>query len=193
MKKIFVLLFSTVLSISLIGCNTNDVPIEDTTPQVEDNLTEESDKSTEESDKSKEENTKSQLDVIEEHDDFYMYGNIEYGFRLKLPLTWEEHSVFDEEWVSNDETQSGVIINIRHPQWTEENPRQDIPIMVFNHEQWKLIETKELSISAAPIGPKYLGENDEYVFALPARYNFAFPTGYEEVDEIMESNPLDVF
>jgi hypothetical protein len=28
------------------------------------------------------------------------------------------------------------------------------------------------------------------VFALPARYNYAFPTRYEEVEKILSSNPL---
>jgi len=40
--------------------------------------------------------------------------------------------------------------------------------------------------------PTKLGENDHYVFALPARYNYAFPKGWEEVDQIMKSNPLSM-
>jgi hypothetical protein len=36
-----------------------------------------------------------------------------------------------------------------------------------------------------------LGRNNRYVFALPARYNFAFPEGYEEVEKILESKPLE--
>jgi len=35
-----------------------------------------------------------------------------------------------------------------------------------------------------------LGRNEEYVFALPARYNFGFLGGYEEVEMILENNPL---
>jgi hypothetical protein len=34
------------------------------------------------------------------------------------------------------------------------------------------------------------GRNSRYVFALPARYNFAFPKGYEEVEDILNGNPL---
>jgi len=44
--------------------------------------------------------------------------------------------------------------------------------------------------SAAPMGPKELARNTKCVFALPARYNYAFPAGYEEVEEILENNPL---
>ena len=40
------------------------------------------------------------------------------------------------------------------------------------------------------MGPKELGRNSKYVFALPARYNFAFPTGFEEVEDILAGNPL---
>ena len=38
--------------------------------------------------------------------------------------------------------------------------------------------------------PTKLAENDSYVFALPARYNYAYPKGWEEVDQIMKSNPV---
>jgi hypothetical protein len=49
---------------------------------------------------------------------------------------------------------------------------------------------EEISLGAAPIGPSKLGSNSKYVFALPARYNFAYPNGYEDVEKIMGSNPL---
>jgi hypothetical protein len=119
-----------------------------------------------------------------------IYTNEEFGFTFNLPISWEGYSVLNEKWTSNDESEAGTKLIIRHPQWTNEVPRQDIPILIFTHEQWKSIENEELSIGAAPIGPKELGQNSEYVFALPARYNFSFPEGHEEVDDIMESNPL---
>ncbi len=78
----------------------------------------------------------------------------------------------------------------RHPEWTSEIPRQDIPIMIFTLSQWDALQRQEFHIGAAPIGPKELGRNSNYVFALPARYNFAFPKGYEEVEDILEDNPL---
>ena len=62
--------------------------------------------------------------------------------------------------------------------------------MVFTTIQWNSLQENKFHIGAAPIGPKELGSNAKYVFALPARYNFAFPTGYEEVEEILENNPL---
>jgi hypothetical protein len=87
----------------------------------------------------------------------------------------------------------GPEIFIRNPLWTQDNPYQDIPIMVFTYDQWNLIEQEKLAVSAAPIGPSELGRNAKYIFALPARYNFAFPAGFEEVEKIIESKPLSAF
>jgi len=62
--------------------------------------------------------------------------------------------------------------------------------MIFTIEQWEALEDGKFHIGAAPIGPTELARNSKYVFALPARYNYAFPTGYEEVEQILETNPL---
>ena len=59
--------------------------------------------------------------------------------------------------------------------------------MVFTLGQWTSLEKEEFHIGAAPVPPKKLGQNDKYVFALPPRYNFAFPEGYEEVENILET------
>jgi hypothetical protein len=61
--------------------------------------------------------------------------------------------------------------------------------MIFTLQQWK----EDLVVSAAPIGPSELGRNSRYVFALPARYNYAYPDGYKEVEEIIEKKPLHPF
>lgn len=127
-----------------------------------------------------------------------VYENDEYGFNFTLPESWKGYSIQNDIWKGTQLTEetediTGPIIYIRHPQWTKDDPRQDIPIMIFTPGQWKSIENEELSVSAAPIGPKKLGENSKYVFALPARYNFEFLTGYEEVEKILENNPLKTF
>jgi len=126
--------------------------------------------------------------------DTIVYENEKYGFKFTLPDTWKDYTIVTDEWQgtsltdqSQDVTEKGPIINIRHPLWTEETPRQDIPVMVFTLAQWDLVEKEEISLGAAPIGPSELGRNLEYVFALPARYNFAYLTGFEEVDEIIQS------
>jgi len=86
--------------------------------------------------------------------------------------------------------ETGPIINIRNPRWTKANPYQDIPIMVFTIDQWNALQNDEFQIGAAPIGPTELGRNSKYVFAIPARYNFAFPSGYQEVEMILAGTPL---
>jgi len=130
-----------------------------------------------------------------------VYINRDYGFRFYLPPSWKGFSVLVEPrsgelYVKGQEESKPEyyeFIAIEHPRSTEANPRQGIPIMVFTHEQWKLVEEGTLVVSAAPIGPGELGRNREYVFALPPRYNYAFETGYEEVEKILERDSLKPF
>ncbi len=130
--------------------------------------------------------------------DSIVYKNTEYGFNFSLPESWKGFTIITDKWegqaIEGEESgkvvETGPLISIRHPEWTPENPRQDIPIMIFTHNQWSSLQEEEFHIGAAPIGPSELGRNNKYVFALPARYNFAFPTGYEEVDKIIQSHPL---
>jgi hypothetical protein len=117
------------------------------------------------------------------------YTNKTYGFRFTLPVSWKGYSVVKKKWGNGQ----GPLILIRHPLWTAANPRQDIPIMVLTLAQWDLVQQGNLSVSAAPIAPDELGRNRKYVFALPPRYNFAFPIGYEEVQDILSHHPLHAF
>ena len=127
-----------------------------------------------------------------------VYQNSEYGFRFQLPDSWRNFAIVDNQWKgtavegpqAGDVIATGPLISIRHPLWTEKIPRQDIPIMVFTTAQWSAIQLEKLSLGAAPIGPSELGHNNKYVFALPARYNYAFPLGFEEVEQILKDNPL---
>lgn len=124
-----------------------------------------------------------------------IYTNKEYGFTFRLPESWRGYAIITSRWegspVGGSEiVETGPLISIRHPRWSSNRPRQDIPIMVFTTAQWEALQQEQFHIGAAPIGPRELGRNQRYVFALPARYNFAFPEGYEEVEQIIESNPL---
>jgi len=124
-----------------------------------------------------------------------VYENTQYGFKFALPKSWKGYTIVTDKWegvAAGDSkvVESGPMISIRHPKWTKENPRQDIPIMVMTAAQWDALQQDKFHIGAAPVGPKELGRNSKYVFALPARYNFAFLTGYEEVDQILNGNPL---
>lgn len=128
-----------------------------------------------------------------------IYENKEYGFRFRLPMSWKGYKIITDKWEgipvgeteSSEATESGPIISIRHPKWTKEEERQDIPIMIFTLAQWDALQADGFHIGAAPMNPSELGRNSKYVFALPARYNYAFPTGYEEVEDILEGKPLE--
>jgi hypothetical protein len=127
-----------------------------------------------------------------------VYDNKEYGFYFTLPASWIGYKVLEDKWegvslTESKENQSGPIIYIRHPEWTEKTPRQDIPIMIFTKDQWESLNNGEFSVGAAPVGPSILGENTSYVFALPARYNYEFLTGFEEVEEILENDSLQAY
>ena len=122
-----------------------------------------------------------------------VYENTQYGFRFHLPENWKGYSIVEEQWegTNNEKTvETGSQLLIRHPDWSQKAPRQDIPIIIFTLKQWNALQNGDFFVSAAPVGPSKLGSNSLYVFALPARYNYAFQTGCEEVAEILEGNPL---
>lgn len=120
------------------------------------------------------------------------YVNDQYGFSITLPVSWKGYTTIVESWTGsmidnpNSPSLKGPKLLIRHPLWTNEVPRQDIPIMVFTLDDWALIKQEKLSVGAAPIGPSELGRNSKYVFALPARYNFSYLPGFEEVQKIID-------
>lgn len=172
MKKLFLLILISLVTISIIGCTSQDTGTQPDKVELDDN---------------------SEINDV-------IYKNADYGFNFTLPGSWKGYLIVNSEWEgmalgeedNGQMVENGPIISIRHPQWTSEVPRQDIPIMIFTRDQWSSLQKEEYHIGAAPIGPKELGHNDKYVFALPARYNFAFPLGYEEVDEIINNNPFTV-
>lgn len=130
------------------------------------------------------------------------YKNNKYGFVMNLPDTWEGFTTIEDEWQGDSvnqsgqmqtNTQSGPIISIRHPDWEYKSPRQDIPIMVFTLKQWSDMQADKFHIGAAPINPSEIGRNAKYVFAIPARYNFSYLTGFEEVDQIIRGDNFNAF
>lgn len=128
-----------------------------------------------------------------------VYKNTQCGFSFSLPANWKGYSIISSQWEGLTQgsqqtnatvVETGPIISIRNPQWTSQTPRQDIPIMVFTLDQWNSLQQGVFHIGAAPMGPSELGSNNSYVFALPARYNYAFLPGYKEVETILKDNPL---
>jgi hypothetical protein len=134
-------------------------------------------------------------------EDQVLYRNDQFGFLVLLPQSWNGYTIFNDREDAYDltgktTTNNGVIdhvliVHIEHPEHTHERPRQDIPIMVFPTALWVLAE--EISVGAAPIPPRELARNKAYVFALPARYNYAFREGWEDVEAIIDSSPIRVF
>ncbi len=125
------------------------------------------------------------------------YQNTRYEFSFSLPEDWKGYSIVTSTWegytmgTSGDvPSKRGPLVLIRNPKWTVQVPYQDIPIMIFTLTQWDLMVRDKFHIGAAPINPTILGYNANYVFALPARYNYAFPEGWREVDDILKGNPL---
>jgi hypothetical protein len=121
------------------------------------------------------------------------YVNSQYGFTFSLPADWQGYSIVTSTWTGYVTPQvHGPIISIRNPAWTAAVPTQDIPIMIFTPSQWMAVSTgtNPMPVSAAPIAPSELGANSQYVFALPARYNYAYPADWQEVQTILAGNPL---
>ena len=124
-----------------------------------------------------------------------VYSNTMYGFELYLPESWDGYTVVTEQWEGRDitgdgsgsVTVTGPKLLIRSPAWTADTPTQDIPVMVFTPEVWDQVESERIAVSAAPIPPSELGQNTQYVFALPPRYNFAYLPSWEEVQSILDN------
>ncbi len=123
------------------------------------------------------------------------YSNSQYGFSIPLTSDWKGYTVITRQWdglnidptSENKITDHGPILVLRHPAWTDKNPREDMPIMIFTPAQWDLVINDKISVGAAPFPPSLLGRNSNYVMALPARYNYDESTGYQEVDELVHA------
>jgi hypothetical protein len=123
------------------------------------------------------------------------YLNSKYGFCFSLPTSWKGYTVVPGQWrgliLSSGHVVNGPQLVLRNPQWTQEKPYQDIPIMVFTPAQWKQVDDVEMSVSAAPIGPSKLGQTSRYVFALPPRWiGFTDAAGTQDLQSWMQQNRL---
>jgi hypothetical protein len=125
------------------------------------------------------------------------YRNREYGFCFVLPESWKGYRVLWSEWQGSVLTTNGEVahvlqgprLQIRHPKWTQENPREDMPIMIYTIAQWN----ESPVVSAAPFDPAELGRNHKYVFAVPPRWDYDSSEGYEEAEKILTPASLHTF
>jgi hypothetical protein len=180
MKKTILMLLILFLSVSMLSCTRSNISDQGDNAQLQNDVL----------DKQTVGGSTETSSII--------YNNTQFGFAITLPQSWQNYSIVTTQWQgiaiegpqNGKVVQSGQIISIRHPQWTATVPRQDIPIMIFTLNQWNSLQKAEFSVGAAPIPPSELGRNSRYVFALPARYNYAFPVGFEEVETILNGKPL---
>ncbi len=126
-----------------------------------------------------------------------IHRNTQFGFSFRLPPTWKGYSIVMDQWQGMQAcpqgdcvVQTGPEVLIRHPLWAPDRPRQDIPIMILTHDQWAQVQSQAIFVSPAPVLPRELGKNDNYVFALPPRYDYAQLPGWQEVDSILSGDPL---
>lgn len=126
-----------------------------------------------------------------------VYRNELFGFSIALPESWKGYTINQikedlYDVTGKTKTNNGVVdsfqlVEIHHPLETANNPREDMPIMIFTPSQWDHVQKEEWSAGAAPIPPSILGQNSKYILALPARYNYDFKTGWEEVDQLVKT------
>lgn len=124
-----------------------------------------------------------------------IYRNDLHGFCFVLPESWNGYSIVSEQWsgtiLSSGQAVHGPQLLIRNPKWTEAAPYQDIPIMIFTPAEWQRVRAATMAVSAAPIGPEKLGQNSQYVFALPPRWiGFTDTLGQDELNAWMQQNRL---
>lgn len=123
-----------------------------------------------------------------------VYVNRDYGFSFSLPQGWKGFRVLACKWngvdaADHDRETTGPLLVIRHPLYTDEEPREDIPIMIFTKKQWDK-DGSNLIVSAAPVPPTELGRNRKFVFALPPRFSYDELEGVQEVLDIVMGRPL---
>jgi hypothetical protein len=118
-----------------------------------------------------------------------LYSNTEYGFSIQFPLSWSAYSIDEQSWEGHvidnyQQTYSGPLIIIKNPELFAKG-FIGIPIMVITPEIWKLISEEKIAVSAAPIGPGKVGQNQKYIFATPPRYiGFVGDLSTDEINQV---------
>jgi hypothetical protein len=124
------------------------------------------------------------------------YQNVDYGFTFTLPESWRGYTVLMQKWEGSDYIPAhdraevmahGPLIVLRHPQWTSENPRQDILIDVFTRNQWDGLHTGRFEVGVGGY-EKEIAHNEKYVFAVSSRFDWGELKGWEETEKIVEHN-----
>jgi len=121
------------------------------------------------------------------------YLNDEYNFAIYLPKDWEGLTVSrsqetgdkDLDELFNKIDEEFLVVNIRHPKWTKEEPYQDISIAIFRANEWNenVSDAVEGDFDLLPLNIP--GGGYEYVLrSNPTAYKSSLK-GYSEVMEII--------
>ena len=123
----------------------------------------------------------------------------QYGLTFFLPASWRGYSVstqqLEDATYSPAEDKQIIVgytpwITLRHPQWQDSTPYQDIPILIFTRAQWDALHHGSLWPSLFAGGTMdELWHNQRFVFAMSSRYNADDSvSGWKEVAEIIGQN-----
>ncbi len=125
-----------------------------------------------------------------------VYHNADYGLTFTLPADWRGYTVLMQKWEGSDYVPAhdraevvahGPMIILRHPQWTSENPRQDIPIDVFTRDQWDGLHAGRFEVGVGGYEREF-EHNERYVFAVSSRFDWGELKGREETEKIVDHN-----
>lgn len=125
-----------------------------------------------------------------------VYRNKHYDFCFRLPADWKGYSVIEDEWSGWSAGEGGKTFNlpellIRHPSWTQNDPYQDIPIVIFTQAQWRDKEKYGLNMGATGVEPGPFGSNTKFVFEqLPRWVGYEQLRGMKEVQDLMATHPF---
>ena len=114
---------------------------------------------------------------------------------MTFPDSWKGFTVTEDIWKGWPTTSEsgfkdeyeGVKITFKNPKWTSRESWQDIPIMVFTSDAWKLVVDGKLRVSSVPILPEKIGQNNDLVFATLPRWTFDNDFGVEEAITIVKT------
>lgn len=121
------------------------------------------------------------------------YLNEEYNFSIYLPKDWEGFQVDTRQETGDEDLDElfdriddkFVVMNIRHPKWTNEEPYQDISFVIFRAEQWNENVASAVNDDFDLLPLQIPGGGYKFILrSNPFAYNKALK-GYDQVREII--------
>jgi hypothetical protein len=129
------------------------------------------------------------------------YLNEEYHFGIYLPKEWEGLQVNTSKETGDKDLdvlfgridEEFIVMNIKHPNWTNEQPYQNISLVIFRTEQWNENVAKAVDDDFDLLPLHIPGGGNRFVIRTnPMAYNSSFK-GYSEVVEIIGDGHFSSF